>query len=70
VLDIFVPEVGLQRTGVMTGIGQRVAGGVAQHVRVDLEAQLGMQEKKRLTLWSFVGPNDSNNPPYECPAKK
>jgi hypothetical protein len=37
VLDVPVPEIGLQRTGIMARIGQRKATGVPKHVRVDLE---------------------------------
>jgi hypothetical protein len=36
-----VPESGLQRPGVVAGIGQRVAATVAQHVRMDGERHLG-----------------------------
>ena len=35
-------EVGLQRPGVGALVRQRVARGMAQHVRMDLERQLGL----------------------------
>jgi hypothetical protein len=35
VLDIFVSELGLQRPGVVAGVGQRVAAAMPEHVRVD-----------------------------------
>ena len=37
VLNVLMPEPGLQRPGVVAGIGQRVAAAVPQHVRVDWE---------------------------------
>lgn len=36
-----MPEIGLQGAGVVAVVGQRVAAGVAQHVRVDLERHPG-----------------------------
>jgi hypothetical protein len=36
-----VPQVGLQRPGVVALVGQRKATGVAQHVGVGWEAQAG-----------------------------
>ena len=35
-------KVRLKRSGVVTLVGQRVAAGMAQHVRVYLEGQLGV----------------------------
>ena len=35
-------EIGLQRSGIVPLVGQRVAAGVAEHVRVCLEAELGL----------------------------
>ena len=40
-LDIAVPEKGLQRSRVVAAVCERVAAGVPQHVRVDLESELG-----------------------------
>src|SRR5215831_2760366 len=40
VLDVLMTEPGLQRPGVVAGVGQRVAATVAQHVRVDGERHL------------------------------
>jgi hypothetical protein len=37
VLNVLMPEPGLQRPAVVAGIGQRVAAAVPQHVRVDWE---------------------------------
>jgi hypothetical protein len=37
VLDVAMAKPGLQRSGVVTGVGQCKAAGVAQHVREDLE---------------------------------
>lgn len=42
VLDVAVPEIGLQGARVVPLVGQRVATGVPQHVRVRLEGQLGL----------------------------
>jgi len=41
-LNVAVTEVGLQGAGVVALVGQRVATGVSQHVRVRLERQLGL----------------------------
>src|SRR5262249_31664771 len=41
VLDVLVPEPGLQRPRVVPGIGQGIAAGVAQHVREDGEGHAG-----------------------------
>ncbi len=41
VLDISVAEIGLQRPRIVALAGQREAAGVAQHVRVNLQAQPG-----------------------------
>ena len=46
-LDVLVPEVGLQRTGVVAGVGQGVAASMAQHVQMDRERQLGPQSDAR-----------------------
>src|SRR5262245_7132829 len=35
VLDVLVPEICLQRPRVVASVGERVAGSVAQHVRMD-----------------------------------
>ena len=35
VLDVLVPEVGLQSARIVPGIGQRIAAAMAQHVRMD-----------------------------------
>ena len=40
VLDIFVSEVGLERSRIVAPVRQGVAAGVAQHVRVNLKAEL------------------------------
>src|ERR1700674_1982124 len=37
VLDVPVPEIGLQRPRVMAAVGKRIATGVPQHVGMDLE---------------------------------
>jgi hypothetical protein len=42
VLDIFVAEIRLQRPGVVAFVGERVAAGVPQHVRVRLEPKFGL----------------------------
>jgi hypothetical protein len=42
VLDVFVPEVGLERPRVMAGVGKRIAAGVPQHVGMDLEFEPGL----------------------------
>src|ERR1700739_1329885 len=41
VLDVFVTEIGLKGTGIVTSIGQREAAGVSKHVRMSLELQPG-----------------------------
>jgi hypothetical protein len=41
-LNVLVAEVGLQGAGVVPVIRQLIAAGVAQHVRMRLEAQLGL----------------------------
>jgi site-specific DNA recombinase len=41
--DVFMPEVMLQRSGVVALIGELIAARVAQHVRVDRKRQLGRQ---------------------------
>jgi hypothetical protein len=41
-LNIAVAEVGLQGTGVVALVGQGVAAGVAEHVGMRLEGQLGL----------------------------
>src|SRR5262245_49985416 len=35
VLDVLVPEICLQRAGIVAGISQRIASRVAEHVRMD-----------------------------------
>src|SRR5262249_44401692 len=47
VLDVLVPEPGLQRPGVVAGVGQRVAATVAQHVRMDREWHAGALAEAR-----------------------
>ena len=37
-----MPEISLQGSSIMPFVGQCVAAGMAQHVRVGLEAQLGL----------------------------
>ena len=41
-LNVAVAEVGLQGTGIMSLVGQGVAAGVAEHVGMRLEGQLGL----------------------------
>ena len=41
VLDVVVPEVGLQSARIVPGIGQRIAAAVAQHVRMDRKRHFG-----------------------------
>jgi hypothetical protein len=41
-VDRAMAEVSLQRPGIDALVGQRIAAGVAQHVRVDLESDLGL----------------------------
>jgi hypothetical protein len=41
VLDVAVTEPSLQRSGVVTGVSQRVAAGVPEHVREDREGHAG-----------------------------
>ena len=40
-LNVLVPEVGLQGAGIVALVGQRKATGVPKHVRVRREAKLG-----------------------------
>ena len=40
-LDVLVAKVGLQRSRVVPLVGQGVAAGVSQHVRMRLERELG-----------------------------
>ena len=42
VLDVAVAKIGLQGAGVVALVGQCVTTGVSEHVRVRLEAQLGL----------------------------
>jgi len=49
VLDIFVPEVGLQRPRIMPPIGQGVTAGMAEHVRVHFERELGRDPRTLFT---------------------
>jgi hypothetical protein len=42
VLDIPVPKVSLQGSSIMPFVGQCVAAGMAEHVRMGLKAQLGL----------------------------
>jgi hypothetical protein len=41
VLDVFVAEPSLQRTGVVAGVRQGVAAAMAQHVRMDRKRHFG-----------------------------
>ena len=41
VLDVAVPEIGLQRPGVDAGLGEFEPAGVAQHVRMRLDLEFG-----------------------------
>ena len=41
VLDIAMPEIGLDRTRVVAIVGELVAAGMAEHVGVRLDAQIG-----------------------------
>jgi len=41
VLNVLVPESGLERSRVVAGVGQGVAAAVPQHVRMDRELHLG-----------------------------
>ncbi len=52
-LNIFVPEVRLQCPGIVTSVGQRIAAGVPEHVRVWLEAEF------RLATCSFNHPGEA-----------
>src|SRR5215471_4568987 len=45
VLDVAVPEVGLKGAGIDSLIGQLIPAGVAQHVRVDREIEVGRDAK-------------------------
>jgi hypothetical protein len=40
VLNVLMPEISLQRTGVMAGIGKRVAAAMVKHVRMHWEWHL------------------------------
>ena len=42
VLNVFLPQVCLQRPGIVTTVRQRIAAGMSEHVRVRLEAELGL----------------------------
>ena len=41
-LDVLVPEIGLQRSGVMAVIGELITAGMPQHVRMRLKGELGL----------------------------
>ena len=41
VLDVAVPKVSLQRSGIVSLIGERIATGMPEHVRVRLEPKFG-----------------------------
>ena len=47
VLDVAVPEPLLDGTRVVSAVGEREAAGVAQHVRVDREGELGRRADHR-----------------------
>ena len=47
VLDVAVPEIGLQRTGIDAVIGELEAAGVPQHVRMHRETEIGGNPKPR-----------------------
>jgi hypothetical protein len=49
-LDVFVTEVGLQRPRVVSPVGQGIAAGMSQHVRVDLEPKLRASIPARSTI--------------------
>ena len=40
--DILVAEIALDRAGILAGVRQLVAGGVADHMRVALKRQAGL----------------------------
>src|SRR5215510_6715647 len=40
-LNVLVAKVGLQRAGIVTGVGQRIAAAVPQHVRMHREGHAG-----------------------------
>ena len=48
-LNILVPEVGLQGASDVTLVRQRVAAGVPEHVRVSLERQFGLPAFRAMT---------------------
>jgi hypothetical protein len=41
VLNAFVPQIGLQRPGIVAGIGQRIATGMPKHVGMNAEFEAG-----------------------------
>jgi hypothetical protein len=41
VLDVAMPEIGLDRTRVVTIVGELVAAGMAEHVGMRLDAEIG-----------------------------
>jgi hypothetical protein len=45
VLNVAMAEVSLQRSCVVPFVGQRVATGMPEHVRMGLEAQLGLRAR-------------------------
>ena len=52
VRDVFVPEVVLQRTRVVPVVGELEPAGMAKHVRVSREGQLGRSSRCRF-WWVF-----------------
>ena len=55
VLNVLVAEPGLQRPSVVTGIGQRIAAAMAQHVRMNRERQLGPDPIRPNSAWKALG---------------
>jgi hypothetical protein len=49
VLDIAVPQIGLQRAGIVTVIGELIAAGVPQHVGMGLDADVGSDGRNQTT---------------------
>jgi len=46
-LDVLVPEIGLERAGVVTLVGELESAGVSKHVQMDRERHLGSLTKPR-----------------------
>ncbi len=58
VMDILVPQVVLDRPGIMPVIGQLETGGMPQHVRMHRKANLGdlRGPRQHLAKARFIGP--------------